>query len=153
MEASDTPTPVTDKTIAAQVPEEIIALILNLGTAGLYDLDEDDEIAALMPSVEVVQAVLAANGQKEPSPLASLDQAQAWLEEQKQWQDRAMKAEATLQEKFPFQKEQALKGEIPAWMAERWASKLIYKWSDGLKDAVENAESYITNKTGGASNG
>lgn len=150
MEASENPPILTDETIAKQVPEEVIALILNLGTAGLYDLDEDDDIAALMPSVEVVQAVLAANGQKEPSPVESLDQAQAWIDEQAIWQNRAMKAEATLQEKFPFQKEQALKGEIPEWMAETWASKLLYKWGDGLRDAVNDAEKFITNKTGGA---
>lgn len=150
MEASENPPTLTDETIAKQVPEEVIALILNLGTAGLADIDEDDDIADLMPSAEVVQAVLAANGQGQPTPLAKLDQAQAWIDEQAILQNRAMKAESTLQEKFPFQKEQALKGEIPLWMTERWASKLLYKWGDGLREAVESAEKFILNKTGGA---
>lgn len=147
MEASDNTPTLTDETITKQVPEEVIALILNLGTAALDDIKDDDDIADLMPSAEVVQAVLAANGKGQPSPLANLDQAQAWIDEQAIWQNRAMKAEAELQKNFPFQKEQALKGEIPLWMSQRWASKLLYKWGNGLSGAVEEAEAFITDRT------
>jgi hypothetical protein len=152
MEASENKQPLTDQTISARVPEEIIALIIAIGTDP--DLSEDDpEIAALLPAPEVVAAVLAANGHLSESPVQDLDQAEAWLREQAGWQDRAMKAEAELQRRFPFGKEQALNRQVPSWMGEPWASKLLYQWAESLKDAVLGAEAFLEDNNTGATNG
>lgn len=150
MEATNTPPALTDKIIASRVPEEIAGLVLALGTAATVD---DDEVAYLLPSREVINAILAAEGKAQPSSTASLDQAQAWIDEQAVWQNRAMKVEEELQKQFPFTRERAAKGEIPRWVTEDWAPKLIYKWSDGLRNAVLDAEDYIKNKTTGENNG
>ena len=139
------PPALTDATIAAQVPEEIIALILAIGTDSNFDADQD-EIAILLPAPEVVAAVLAANGHLSESEVQDLDQAQAWLTEQKQWQDRAMKVEAELQRRFPFKREQAMNKQIPDWMVQPWAVKLLYKWSSGLYEAVQSGEAYLISK-------
>jgi len=72
-----------------------------------------------------------------------LDQAKAWLDEQSSWQDRSYAVQRKLAEKYPFAEEQALKGEIPMWMNAKWAPKLLFAWSDGLRDAVLEAEEYV----------
>ena len=38
---------------------------------------------------------------------------------------------------------QAIKGEIPMWMNAKWAPMLLFQWSDGLRDAVLQAEEYV----------
>lgn len=155
----DAPTPADspardqgDAKVVARLPEEIIALVLSIGTDPDYDTN-DPEIAAVLPSPEVIAAVLAANGHRPASPVQDIDQALAWMDEQALWQTRATKVEAELQRRFPFQKDQALKGEIPAWMTEPWAVRLIYKWSDDLADAVESAEQFLKKQSDGVSNG
>lgn len=140
-----------DAKVVARLPEEIVALVLSIGTDPDYDTT-DPEIAAVLPSPEVIAAVLAANGHRAASPVQDIDQALAWMDEQALWQTRATKVEAELQRRFPFQKDQALKGEIPAWMAEPWAVRLIYKWSDDLADAVESAEQFLSSQPDGARN-
>lgn len=138
-------TNLTDKTIAEKLPEEIIAFIIAVGTDRTIDI-KDSEVAELMPPSEVVRAVLANAGLVKPSQSADLDQAEAWMVEQKEWQDRAVKVQAQLQEKFPFTKESAMKGEIPSWATEPWSTRLLYQWANGLQDAVLEAETYLLNK-------
>lgn len=141
----------TDETIAAKLPDDIIALVISVGTDPSLGTT-DPELARVLPSPEVSAAVLAANGHREKSSIQDLDQAQAWLDDQALWQTRATKVEAELQRRFPYLKEQALKGEVPEWMTEPWAVRLIYKWADGLADAVERAEEFIKQKTDGVNN-
>ena len=138
-------TNLTDSTIAQQLPEEIIAFILTVARDKTIDR-RDPEIAELMPSEEIVQAVLADAGLASASTSASLDQADAWIKDQRQWQDRAVLVQAQLQEQFPFTKESAMKGDIPKWALEPWSTKLLYQWSQGLQEAVLEAETYILNK-------
>jgi len=135
----------TDKIIASQIPEEITALVLAInGDLSINKTDPD--IKQLLPSIEVCQAIVADAGLEKASSSQALDQADAWLKEQRTWQDRAMKAQAMLQEKFPFSKQSALKGELPDWALEPWATKLLYQWADGLQNSVLEAETYLLNK-------
>jgi hypothetical protein len=48
-----------------------------------------------------------------------------------------------LAEIMPFGEEQALKGEVPLWMNEKWAQLLLFQWSEGLRNAVLEAEQYV----------
>jgi hypothetical protein len=135
----------TDKSVASQLPEEIIAFVLAVGSDRKINTN-DPEIRELLPSAEVIRAVLADAGLAPASQTSDLDQAQAWVEEQRSWQDRAVKVQKELQEKFPFTKEAAMKGEIPSWATEPWATRLLYQWSAGLQESVLEAETFLLNK-------
>jgi hypothetical protein len=76
--------------------------------------------------------------------LELLDQAESWISEQYEWQTRAIKVQAKLQEIAPFTAEQAKAGELPLWMSKSWATKLLYDWSEGLRSAVLEAEEYAS---------
>lgn len=147
------PVSVDDKSIAGSLPDEIVALIMAVaGKKKDPSIKTDittEEIANLLPSKEVVNAVLAANGERNASPTNELDQARAWIKNQRELQTKAMMLEKQLQEFAPFGKEQAVKGEIPEWVTESWATRLIHKWSAGLSDAVEDAEAYLFSKMNG----
>jgi hypothetical protein len=138
-------TNLTDKIIATQIPEEIIALIVAVGSDKTIDKN-NQEVKELLPHPAVVRAVMAEAGLAAASPAQDLDQADAWIREQRDWQTRAMLVQAQLQEQFPFTKEQATKGNLPVWAVEPWATKLLYQWADGLQEAVLQAETFLLNK-------
>ena len=138
-------TNLTDKIIASQIPEEIVALIIAVGSDITIN-KENPEIAELLPHPAVSRAVMADAGLLPASESHQLDQADSWIKEQAGWQDRAMKVQSQLQEKFPFSKDAALKGELPEWAIEPWATRLLYQWADGLQEAVLEAETFLLNK-------
>lgn len=137
---------IDDSTVASRLPQEIVALVVSLvgpkDDSVFTDVGEK-ELVAMMPSKEVVNAILASQGLRQASPIQDLDQAMAWINEQTRIQNRAMEVEQQLQELEPYGKNEALKSEIPGWMTESWATKLLYKWSDGLSDAIADAEVYL----------
>ena len=147
------PVKVDDKSVAASLPDEVVALVMAVaGKKNDPSIKTDittDEIANLLPSKQVVNAILAANEQREPSSTADLDQAMAWVKNQRELQVKAMILEKQLQDFMPFGKEQAMKGEIPEWVTESWATRIIHKWSAGLGDAISDAEAYLFGKMNG----
>lgn len=132
----------TAKSVASQLPEDTRSLIARIATD--EDIDRKlPEVQAILPAKPVVDVVLADAGLAEEPPAWVLDQADSWIKEQINWQNRAMVAQSTLEKKFPFTREQALSGDIPMWMGQKWAVKLLYSWSSELRDAVLQAETYL----------
>ena len=133
----------TPKELVARMPEDFVELI------GRFISDPDIntehlDVQELMPSQPCVALIANHLGlEKEPLGTYELDQAKAWLDEQSSWQDRSVAVQQKLAEKAPFGEEQAMKGEIPLWMNAKWAPKLLFQWSDGLRDAVLQAEEYV----------
>lgn len=126
------------------MPEDVVELIARI--LGDKDVDSNDkDVKMLLPASPVVDVILGYIGVASPPKQNDLDQAQAWIEEQYSWQDRAETVRGKLQELQPFSEEQAVKGEIPLWMNAPWAQKLLFSWSDGLRDAVIDAEEYVDN--------
>ena len=132
----------TTQSIIKSMPEDVVELIARV--LGDGDVDSNDkEVKMLLPASPVVDVILGYIGVGSPPKQSDLDQAQAWIEEQYSWQDRANAVKDKLQEMQPFGEEQAVKGEIPLWMNAPWAQKLLFSWSDGLRDAVIDAEDYV----------
>ena len=133
----------TPKELVARMPEDFTELICRF----IADPDINTEhldVQELMPSQPCVALIANHLGlEKEPLGTDELDQAKAWLDEQSSWQDRSVAVQQKLAEKAPFGEEQAMKGEIPLWMNAKWAPKLLFQWSDGLRDAVLQAEEYV----------
>ena len=133
----------TPKELVARMPEDFVELI------GRFISDPDIntehlDVQELMPSQPCVALIANHLGlEKEPLGTYELDQAKAWLDEQSSWQDRSVAVQQKLAEKAPFGEEQAMKGEIPLWMNAKWAPKLLFQWSYGLRDAVLQAEEYV----------
>jgi hypothetical protein len=133
----------TPKELVARMPEDFIELI------GRFISDPDIntehlDVQELMPSPPCVALIANHLGlEKDPLGTDELDQAKAWLDEQSSWQDRSVAVQSKLAEKAPFGEQEALKGEIPLWMNAKWAPKLLFQWSDGLRDAVLEAEEYV----------
>lgn len=133
----------TPKELVARMPEDFVELI------GRFIADPDIntehlDVQELMPSQPCVALIANHLGlEKEPLGTAELDQAKAWLDEQASWQDRSVAVQQKLAEKAPFGEQEALKGEIPLWMNAKWAPLLLFQWSDGLRDAVLQAEEYV----------
>ena len=129
--------------LIARIPEEIVEIV------GRFIVDTDIntehlDVQELMPSQPCVNLIANHLGlEKEPLGTAELDQAKAWLDEQASWQDRSYVVQKQLSAKYPFTEEQALKGEIPMWMNAKWAPKLLFEWSEGLREAVVEAEEYV----------
>ena len=135
---ADTPT-----SLVARMPEDYVDLIGRF--IGDSDIDINElEVKELMPASPVVAVIANYLGiDTEDVPAGELDQAKAWLDEQASWQDRATEVQRKLAEKAPFGEEQAKKAEIPSWMNAKWAPMLLFQWSDGLRDAVLQAEEYV----------
>ena len=132
----------TAKTIASQIPEDIRTLVVRIATD--EDIDRKlPEVQAVLPAKPVIDVLLADAGLTEDPLQWVLDQADSWIKEQINWQNRAMVAQSTLEKKFPFTREQAVNGDIPMWMGQKWAVKLLYSWSAELRDAVLQAETYL----------
>ena len=132
----------TTQSIIKSMPEDVVELIARV--LGDGDVDSNDkDVKMLLPASPVVDVILVYIGVGSPPNQNDLDQAQAWIEEQYSWQDRAEAVKGKLQELQPFGEEQAVKGEIPLWMNAPWAQKLLFSWSDGLRDAVIDAEDYV----------
>jgi hypothetical protein len=133
----------TPKELVARMPEDFIELIGRF----ISDTDINTEhldVQELMPSPPCVALIANHLGlEKDPLGTDELDQAKAWLDEQSSWQDRSVAVQSKLAEKAPFGEQEALKGEIPLWMNAKWAPKLLFQWSDGLRDAVLQAEEYV----------
>ena len=133
----------TPKELVARMPEDFVELI------GRFIADPDIntehlDVQELMPSQPCVALIANHLGlEKEPLGTDELDQAKAWLDEQTSWQDRSVAVQQKLAEKAPFSEQEALKGEIPLWMNAKWAPILLFQWSDGLRDAVLQAEEYV----------
>ena len=133
----------TPKELVARMPEDFVELI------GRFIADPDintehRDVQELMPSQPCVALIANHLGlEKEPLGTDELDQAKAWLDEQSSWQDRSVAVQQKLAEKAPFGEQEALKGEIPLWMNAKWAPILLFQWSDGLRDAVLQAEEYV----------
>ena len=134
---------ITPDELVARMPEDFTELI------GRFIADPDIntehlDVQELMPSTACVALIANHLGlEKEPLGTDELDQAKAWLDEQASWQDRSVAVQQKLAEKAPFGEEQAMKGEIPLWMNAKWAPILLFQWSDGLRDAVLQAEEYV----------
>ena len=133
----------TPKELVARMPEDFTELI------GRFIADPDIntehlDVQELMPSPACVALIANHLGlEKEPLGTDELDQAKAWLDEQASWQDRSVAVQQKLAEKAPVGDEPAMKGEIPLWMNAKWAPILLFQWSDGLRDAVLQAEEYV----------
>lgn len=125
------------------MPEDYVDLIGRF--IGDSDIDIDDsEVKELMPASPVVAVIANYLGiNTEEVSVNELDQAKAWLDEQASWQDRATAVQKILAQKAPFGEEQAKNAEIPLWMNAKWAPMLLFQWSDGLRDAVLQAEEYV----------
>jgi len=127
----------TTTELIARMPEDFVELV------GRFIADPDIntehlDVQELMPSQPCVALIANHLGlDKDPIGTDELDQAKA------SWQDRSYAVQRKLAEKYPFAEEQALKGEIPMWMNAKWAPKLLFAWSDGLRDAVLEAEEYV----------
>ena len=134
---------ITPDELVARMPEDFTELI------GRFIADPDIntehlDVQELMPSPACVALIANHLGlEKEPLGTDELDQAKAWLDEQASWQDRSVAVQQKLAEKAPFGEEQAMKGEIPLWMNAKWAPILLFQWSDGLREAVLQAEEYV----------
>ena len=134
---------ITPDELVARMPEDFTELI------GRFIADPDIntehlDVQELMPSPACVALIANHLGlEKEPLGTDELDHAKAWLDEQASWQDRSVAVQQKLAEKAPFGEEQAMKGEIPLWMNAKWAPILLFQWSDGLRDAVLQAEEYV----------
>lgn len=129
----DTPLAILDK-----IPAEVKELVTRI----YQDIDilrNNPEVRDLLPSEPVVAVI-----NNPPASVGSdlVDQAEAWIAEQYEWQTRAIKVQAKLQELAPFTKDEAKAGELPVWMSKSWATKLLYAWGDGLRSAVLEAEEY-----------
>ena len=137
---TETPTP---QELIGRIPEDFVDLIGRF--IGDPDINTDHlDVQELMPSQPCVALIANHLGLgKEPLGTAELDQVKAWLDEQISWQDRSVAVQKKLAEKAPFGEEQAIKGEIPMWMNAKWAPMLLFQWSDGLRDAVLQAEEYV----------
>lgn len=137
---AETPTP---QELISRIPEDFVDLV------GRFIADPDIntdhlDVQELMPAPQCVALIANHLGlEKEPLGTAELDQAKAWLDEQTSWQDRSFAVQKKLAEKAPFGEQEALKGEIPLWMNAKWAPMLLFQWSDGLRDAVLQAEEYV----------
>ena len=133
----------TLKELIARMPEDFVELIGRF----ISDADINTEhldVQELMPAQPCVALIANHLGlDKDPIGTDELDQAKAWLDEQSSWQDRSYEVQRKLAAKYPFAEEQALKGEIPMWMNAKWAPKLLFQWSEGLRDAVLEAEEYV----------
>jgi hypothetical protein len=129
----DTPLAILEK-----IPAEVKDLVSRI----YEDIDilrNSPEVRDLLPSESVVAVI---NTPPASVGLELLDQAESWIAEQYDWQTRAIKVQAKLQELAPFTAEQAKAGELPVWMSKSWATKLLYDWSEGLRSAVLEAEDY-----------
>lgn len=137
---AETPTP---QELISRMPEDFVDLIGRF--IGDPDINTDHlDVQELMPALPCVALIANHLGLgKEPLGTAELDQVKAWLDEQISWQDRSVAVQKKLAEKAPFGEEQAIKGEIPLWMNAKWAPMLLFQWSDGLRDAVLQAEEYV----------
>lgn len=137
---AETPTP---QELISRIPEDFVDLVGRF--IGDSDINTDlEEVKELMPASPVVSLIANQLGiNTDPLPTNELDQAKAWLDEQASWQDRSIAVQKKLAEKAPFGEQEALKGEIPLWMNAKWAPMLLFQWSDGLRDAVLQAEEYV----------
>jgi hypothetical protein len=129
----DTPLAILEK-----IPAEVKDLVSRI----YEDIDilrNNPEVRDLLPSESVVAVI---NTPPASVGLELLDQAESWIAEQYDWQTRAIKVQAKLQEQAPFTAEQAKAGELPVWMSKSWATKLLYAWGEGLRSAVLEAEEY-----------
>jgi hypothetical protein len=129
-----------ESVILEKIPAEVKDLVSRI----YEDIDilrNNPEVRDLLPSESVVAVI---NTPPASVGLELLDQAESWIAEQYDWQTRAIKVQAKLQELAPFTAEQAKAGELPLWMSKSWATKLLYDWSEGLRSAVLEAEEYAS---------
>lgn len=137
---AETPTP---QELISRMPEDFVDLVGRFISDPDINTDHLD-VQELMPAPPCVALIANHLGlEKEPLGTAELDQAKAWLDEQASWQDRSFAVQKKLAETAPFGEQEALKGEIPLWMNAKWAPMLLFQWSDGLRDAVLQAEEYV----------
>jgi hypothetical protein len=131
----DTPLAILEK-----IPAEVKDLV-NRVYQDIDVLRNSPEVKDLLPSQSLIAVI-----NNPPASVGSdlLDQAESWITEQYEWQTRAIKVQAKLQELAPFTAEQAKAGELPLWMSKSWATKLLYDWSEGLRSAVLEAEEYAS---------
>ena len=136
------PLTLIEQAVIDRIPPDITDLVGRfIGDTNIdTDLQEVQELMPASPVVSVIGYSLGINPQPAPS---EVDQAKAWIDEQLGWQDRSVEVQRKLAEIKPFGEEQALKGEIPLWMNEKWAQLLLFQWSEGLRNAVLEAEQYV----------
>ena len=136
------PLTLVEQAVIDRIPPDITDLVGRF--IGDTDIDTDlREVRDLMPASPVVSVIGYSLGiSPQPSP-SEIDQAKAWIDEQLSWQDRSVEVQRKLAEIKPFGEEQALKGEVPLWMKEKWAQLLLFQWSEGLRNAVLEAEQYM----------
>jgi hypothetical protein len=113
----DTPLAILEK-----IPAEVKDLV-NRVYQDIDVLRNSPEVKDLLPSQSLIAVI-----NNPPASVGSdlLDQAESWITEQYEWQTRAIKVQAKLQELAPFTAEQAKAGELPLWMSKSWATKLLY---------------------------
>lgn len=134
----------TFQSIIARLPQDIVDLVGRI--SGDRDIDMDlREVKDMLPASPVVATIKYFLGLASEPQQSELDQADAWIDEQVDWQDRSVAVQNKLDDKFPFTREQAIKGEVPQWMSLPWASKLLFQWAESLQDAVLQAEEYVEN--------
>ena len=136
--------PVTpiEQALIDRIPPDITDLVGRF--IGDSDIDMDlREVQDLMPASPVVSVIGYSLGISPQPSDNEVDQAKAWIDEQIGWQDRSVEVQRKLAEINPFREEQALKGEVPLWMNKKWAQLLLFQWSEGLRNAVLEAEQYM----------
>lgn len=125
--------------LTTQIPTDIQNLIVNASFLS------KEEAAIYLPPKHVQQAILAELGYHK-SPDQNLPaKAAEWVKDQRDYQDRAMKAYQRLQELEPFTEDIAESSNIPMWAIQKWASTLMLDWSANLPSAVIEAEEYLSN--------
>lgn len=138
------------KALNGLIPEEIRQLVTAVYQDG--DIDPKEEgVQDYLPPQYVNDIILAVAGLGEDPTTSKLDQASAWIQEQIQWQTRAMKTMGALNEHDPMSAEEAVKGNFPTWFREDFAPKLNYMWAEGLQKTVLEAETWLSNAKAGAS--
>ena len=133
----------TPASIIARIPDEIVNIVRTAFADEDINTDLQD-VKLLMPSSPVMAVIASHYGiSKKAVETHELDQAKAWLDEQTRWQDRSMKVQRELSAKYPFDENEAEKGNVPSYMTQKWASLLLFQWSDSMRDAVIQAEEYL----------
>lgn len=131
----------TAKEISDILPDDYTQLIGKLTSDN--DIDQNlAEVKELLPATPVVEVVRYISGLGAEPPQHTVDQAEAWIKEQISWQDRALTAQSRIQKKKPYTQSEAIKGDVPDWVGQKWASRLLFVWADVLRDAVLQAEEY-----------
>jgi hypothetical protein len=122
------------------IPQDITDLIFAQWAEGANDPD----LNQILPPEAVRLAVLVESGiTAAPQDYDGGSAARDWCEAQQKTQTEAMLVRELLNKVEPRTEEHAKTGSLPAWSIKPWASTLLFDWSDGLSEAVDNARIFL----------